>query len=579
MDFFFMHHRFLAVACGGVLLGFLIPVHFPPWNSWHSEAATFTAGLFLAWQAVMPKIWSDPAHRFSLPFLALPLTFLWIIAALQWGFGIIPFGGELLTIFFYTYFCTICLAFGYVEFSIYGNSIAKEKQSKLLVVVAWCVLAAAGCSVFIAICQAFNLWESSAWIARMEDMRRPGGNMGQPNHLATLLIMGMASAAYLRERAQWSASTTVSIALFLGAGLATTESRTGLLSLLILLTWWLWKQALVAPQASRWGAMGITAAVMAMFLLWPTFFNAIHIMGDSAIKNRLSSMNDSRFQIWPQLGEAVLQKPWLGWGIHQTAQAHNAVAHRYGASAPFTFGHNLVLDLALWVGLPLTGLFVVCAAVWTLRRTKATRDMTSWYGLAIALPVAVHSMLEYPFAYAYFLAPVMLGLGAAEGALGGGTWMRLRLKTALSILLVTTVLMAWSAVEYLNAEEDYRLARFEMLRLGETPTTYDPPKFVLLTQLGSLLDSIRLPLKSNMTASDMDLLRAVVLRYPWATTEYRYAMALALNNKPAEAARQLQVLRFQHGERIYLNYCHQMRHNLINSNIEWQPECELLQSE
>ncbi len=39
------------------------------------------------------------------------------------------------------------------------------------------------------------------------------------------------------------------------------------------------------------------------------------------------------------------------------------------------------------------------------------------YCLALTLPVAVHSMLEVPFAYAYFLVPVMFAVGALEGAL------------------------------------------------------------------------------------------------------------------------------------------------------------------
>lgn len=553
-----------------------MPSHFPPWISWHSEAVAWLAVMALAWSTLITRYKSDSTYRLSLSFLALPFLVFFGIAVLQWGVGVISWGGDVVVMFFYTMLCIICLVVGFSKYSFLATEPSKEKSSNLLVVLAWSLLVAAVCSAFIVFCQAFSLWEDSAWIARMPDLRRPGGNMGQPNHVATLLVMGMASAAYLQTRAQWSAATTAFVVLFLGAGLATTESRTGLLSLLVLFVWWLWKQPLVAPHASRWGSVGVTAVLVAMFVAWPILFNAIHIMGDGAIENRLNSMSDSRFQIWPQLGEAALQKPWSGWGINQTAQVHNAVAHRYGASAPFTFSHNLVLDMALWVGLPITGLFVVVAAGWAWRRARATSDIMPWYGLAIALPVSVHSMLEYPFAYAYFLAPVMLGLGAAEGALGGGTWMRLRVKAALGILLTVTVLMAWSVVEYLNAEEDYRVVRFEMLRLGQTPATYERPKIVLLTQLGALLDSIRLPLKTDMAASDLELLRTVALHYPLATTEYRYAMALALNGNTTEAERQLQVMHAQHGERNYLNFCRQMENGLTQSKITWRPDCTVL---
>lgn len=406
----------------------------------------------------------------------------------------------------------------------------------------------------------------------MGSLRRPGGNLGQTNHLATLLVMGMASGVYLQLRQQWTSGTTAFIALFLGAGLAATESRTGLLSLAALSAWWLWKQPYIAPHMPRSGAIGLTVAVVAMFLVWPSLFNAVHMMGDSAIESRLSSLNDARLAIWVQLGEAALLKPWWGWGINQTAHAHHAVAHLHGASTPLTFAHNLLLDLALWVGLPLTGVFTALAAIWAWRRTTATRTLTPWYGLAIALPVAVHSMLEYPFAYAYFLVPLMLGIGVAEGALGGRVWLRLRPRTAGGLLLVTTLLMTWSAAEYIKAEEDYRVGRFEMLRIGATPTAYERPNIAMLTQLGALLQGIRLPLTSDMPASDLELLRTVALSNPLPTVKYRYAMALALNKRPAEATRQLQVLRAQHGEIDTGYFCDQLRHTL-QAEIAWQPEC------
>ncbi len=571
-----MQNRSYILGLGILGLSFLMPSHFPPWMSWHSEAVAFVALMVLAWQSVIARYIQDAAYRFPLPFLVLPLLVFFGIAALQWSVGSIPWSGHVVVVFFYATLSAICLAAGFSEYYFSAVPPADAKPKDLLEVLAWCLLGVAAFSVFVAVSQAFNLWESAAWIVRMPNWRRPGGNLAQPNHLATLLVMGIASAVFLQVRARWSAITAVCVVLFLSAGLATTESRTGLLSALALLAWWLWKQHVVAPQASRWGAAGLSAVLVVMFVMWPTVFNAVHMMGDARIENRLNSMSNSRFEIWSQLGEAALQKPWWGWGINQTAHAHNAVADRYGASAPFTFSHNLVLDLTLWIGLPLTVLFVVLAAIWTWRRAKATRDIVPWYGLALALPVAVHSMLEYPFAYAYFLVPVMLGLGAAEGALGGGIWMRLRLKPVVGILLITTGLMAWSAVEYIKAEEDFRVVRFEMLRLGQTPSTYERPEMILMTQLGALLDSIRLPLKTDMTAPDLELLRTVALNYPLATTEYRYAMALALNGNTAEAARQLQVIRAQHSDTNYLNFCRQMKHGLKYSKISWTPDCTVL---
>lgn len=79
-------------------------------------------------------------------------------------------------------------------------------------------------------------------------------------------------------------------------------------------------------------------------------------------------------------------------------------------------------------------------------------------------------MLEFPFAYAYFLVPVMFAGGALEGALGVKPAFRLGVKPAAAMLLVTTGLMAWSVGEYVAIEEDFRIVRFEALRFPWTAT-------------------------------------------------------------------------------------------------------------
>ena len=54
-------------------------------------------------------------------------------------------------------------------------------------------------STVVALAQTFELWEGSQWIARMPGLQRHGGNLSQPNHLATLLMMALASVVFLHE--------------------------------------------------------------------------------------------------------------------------------------------------------------------------------------------------------------------------------------------------------------------------------------------------------------------------------------------------------------------------------------------
>lgn len=413
-------------------------------------------------------------------------------------------------------------------------------------------------SVLIAAVQVLDVWGEASWIVRMGDLRRPGGNMAQPNHLATLLVMAMASVVHLLAERRLGRATGALLWALLSTGLAMTESRAGLLGLGVLLLWWLTKRRAVVPQVPLWWGLAAGGLTLSLFVAWPSVFQAVHLMGEGEVQGRLAE-GSLRWTVWPQLVEALLMRPWWGWGFGNVAEAHNAVAHAYAVSEPYTYSHNLVLDLALWFGIPAALGLVGVTAVWLWRRLRAANDAVSWYALAVALPVGVHAMFEFPHAYAYFLVPAMLALGVLEGRLGGRPLVHIGLRPAAGLLLVTTGLMAWSAVEYLRIEEDFRVARFEALRIGQRPTDHERPKVLLLTQLGALVDSTRIQLRPAMPQGELALLKQMALRHPWTATQYRYAVALALNGQVGEAARQMAVLRAQHGERIH----RQLREQLL----------------
>ena len=111
--------------------------------------------------------------------------------------------------------------------------------------------------------------------------------------------------------------------------------------------------------------------------------------------------------------------------------------------------------------------------------------------------------------------------------------------------------MIWSVAEYLVIEEDFRIVRFEQLRIGRTAADHRQPDIYMLTQLGTLLSGSRIELRPDMPPEDVEQLKKLALRYPWVATQYRYALALALNGQQPEAIRQFQVIRGQRDEKLY----------------------------
>lgn len=516
-----------------------MPSHFPPWVSWHSEVLAFLAVLLLAWQGVLGVAKRNLAATISFPVTAIPLLVLVLLIWLQAVTGLITFTGDALVLTMYVVICITSMALGR----------ASSAAQKTYTVLACTLLIGAFLSAVVAFAQAFELWEGSAWINRMPQLRRPGGNLGQPNHLATLLLMGMASLLFLFESSKLKALPSALIFLMLCTALAATESRTGILSFLLLSGWWFVKNKRVGFRISPWAMALAGIGVLGLFWVWPSLFT--FIWQSAGVGAEVNTKAGTRLVVWPQLLEALLQRPWWGWGLGEVSEAHNAVAHAYAVSEPFSYSHNILLDLALGVGVPLTVLLVLVTGVWLWRRVRLANQLLPWYCLALTLPVAVHSMLEFPFAYAYFLVPVMFALGALEGITGAKPAFRLGVKPVAAMLFIMTAVMAWSVVEYLAIEEDFRVVRFEALRIGKTPSSYQRPHVVLLTQLDALLNGGRIVPKSGMTTDELDLAKNVALRFPWSATQNRYALSLALNGNPDEAVRQLRVMRALHGEKNY----------------------------
>ena len=534
-------------------LSWLAPLHFPPWVSWHSEILSFFAVFLLAWYGLLSAVKKADACHISFPATALPFIALGVISGIQGTAGAVAFLGDVFVFELYVALCVMCLALGFASSrqALAPGSMTCDGgyENPALTLLAFVLTVGALASAVVAFAQVFELWEHFSWINRMPQLRRPGGNLGQPNHLATLLLMGTVSLLFLYELGKLKALQSVLIFLVLGTALAASESRTGVLSFLLLSGWWFAKNKRGGFRLSPWVIALAAIGFLGLFWAWPSIFT--FIQQSSGLGAEVNTKAGSRLVVWAQLLEALAQRPCWGWGLGQIPEAHNAVAHTHTVSEPFSYSHNILLDLALGMGVPLTALLVLVTGVWLWQRVRAANQLLQWYCLAVALPVAVHSMLEFPFAYAYFLVPVMFALGALEGMAGGKPALRIGLRPITAVLLGVSILGAWSFVEYLKIEEDFRAARFEALRLGQTPGGYQKPKVILLTQLGALLEGARISPKPDMSPDELALSKRVALRFPWTATQNRYALSLALNGNPEEAVRQLRVMKALHGEKTY----------------------------
>lgn len=536
------------------LFGWLTTSHVSPWVSWHAELTVFAAAFCVAWMAVAPAVRRGGALALAMPQATWPLLVLGVCAVIQFVLGQIDFGGTALAALLYVLLALVSIGLGTTATAGIRDPHAALFAPRRIQVDEWLagsVIVVAVLSVGVGLAQVLQVLDDSSWILRTVDSRRAAGNVGQPNHLATLLVMSVASAVYLCSIERLGRGVMALCLGFMLLALVATGSRSGVLGLTLVVLWWIWKQPVVTPGITRWWVFPFVIGFATLYLLWPKLLALYDMAGHGGIARIAESTADPRLTVWPQLLEAVGQRPWFGWGIRDTAEAHAAVVHAYDRSLPLTYSHNLLIDLAIWVGLPLTLLMTVASLYWLWSRARSIDGPKAWFGLAVALPLGLHSMLEFPFAYAYLLAPAMVGIGMVEGAVRPVSALTINARLAAVFLATFTALAAWTVVDYVRAEEDFRLARFEMLRIGPEGQADNPAKVYLLTQLEAVNEAGRLQLKPGMRPEEIETLRRVADHYAWSGARYRYVTALVLNGETVEASRQMRILRAQHGSELH----------------------------
>lgn len=533
-------------TCGlwaGLLwLAWLQSSHFPPWVAFHSELIVFAAFFVLCGLVLIPflshhRVWEVSGSE------VLIMAVLALVV-LQAEVGITEYWGDAAV--FGVYLIAMAFAVGA------GRQLGGRPP--VIQSLAWAMVLAGTCSTVLALLQSTLPEYQFTLVNPMPNWRRPGANLAQPNHLGTLLLWATAGAVYLHLSEKISKITLVLFGALFLLGVAMTESRTALMGVVAIAVW-----LLMAPAQKSLLHRCILSLCFAglgglLFFLWPGFLVGLQEGGVSNSYVEGAGVNTqagTRLLVWPQLAAAVMERPWGGWGFHGVSAALNAVLDKYPSSEPFSYAHNLILELAIGFGIPVTLLLMGLAIAWCVPRIKHLRDLSDWYALALLMPFTLHSMLEFPFAYAYFLLPACFAIGMLDAGRWNAVVLRVPGKALWGLFAVWLLVGSMVVRDYFFAEEDFRVVRFEALKVGRTPEEYTRPHLWILDQLDAMNEAVRLVPAPGMTEESLNLLRRATRRFSSPAIQNRYALALALSGDVLEAQRQLTVMRAMYGHKAY----------------------------
>jgi len=125
-----------------------------------------------------------------------------------------------------------------------------------------------------------------------------------------------------------------------------------------------------------------------------------------------------RLSEWHKAWTIFLESPWLGVGIGQYGwysflyQAQPVFSDVLSTQL-FSHPHNLFLETLAELGVVGLLILLTLLAVWFLQFRKSWLEPANWIVGTWLIVLLIHSNLEYPLSYSYFLGPAafLLGLG------------------------------------------------------------------------------------------------------------------------------------------------------------------------
>jgi len=258
----------------------------------------------------------------------------------------------------------------------------------------------------IAIVQWLDIKSSIDWI--MVAQGRPFANMGQPNHLATFLILSLIACLYFYENNNVNKKLLLLFSLLILFSIALTQSRTSWVILFFLYLYFIIKKNILTIGLRNKNLFLIFFIMCSLCL--PIIKTSLWGKGGISIIDRASSGHE-RLQIWQQAIDAIQRNPIWGYGWNQSSFAQYETIQNGYVKKWLTSFHNIILDIIVWCGIPI-GLILISFFLYVIiRYLVKSFDVNQICSICSICSILIHALFEFPLSYSYFLLPLGFLLG------------------------------------------------------------------------------------------------------------------------------------------------------------------------
>ena len=391
------------------VLPFLHYRHQYPLTTFYQEWWSALLGVLALTLLVARDFWQQP----EIPRIAQLPAGLIVVLLLQSGFSKIAYFDQVLLYALYLLFAALLMMLGARLRDCFG-------MAKLALVLAIFLLIGAELSALIGVLQHYRWSTPLSPVIVMKVSSSVFGNLAQPNHFANYIALGLISLGLLLQLRKLKFGHVAVLAAPLLFVMTLSGSRSSWLYLLMMagLAWW-WARRDAAQRPLLRYSLLLVAGFGVMHLVVQLPFMA-GAGGSVDTMQRLFGDGASgaiRLYLWREAGLMFMQSPWLGVGFGQFAWQHFQllpVLQQGNISGLYNNAHNLIFQLAAEAGS--AGLLVLFGSlgIWFYGLRRAALDAAHWWAHAALGVLAIHSLLEYPLWYTYFVAVAAVLLGALD---------------------------------------------------------------------------------------------------------------------------------------------------------------------
>ncbi len=454
-----------------------------------------------------------------------------VLVLLQWSLGLMPYFGQALLYILYLAFAVLLMVLG----ARLRDHLGLEK---LALVLALFLLTGAEVSALIGVLQHFHIHTPlDAVIVRAYSSVY--GNLAQPNHFADYIAMGLASLGLLYWQRRLHPAYVVLLATPLLFVMTLSGSRSSWLYLAVM--------SVLAWRSGQRTLLYYSLSLLAGFMLMHGIVELPFMAGANSIDTlqRFTGANTSgaiRLHLWHESWLMFIQSPWLGNGFGQFAFQHfqmGPVLQSILVTGLYNNAHNLIFQLGAETGLAGLAVLFASLAVWFRGVLKTQMSVPHWWGYAVLGVLGIHSLLEYPLWYVYFLAIAAVLLGVLDETHCRFALGRVGRVTVATILFVSFLsLLHWS-IQYQQLKNALAYPPASITALNHNREVLAGlQKDALFSPYADLFRSSYIEVSADQLGAKLALNTAVMRFVPIAPVVYRQSFLLAQNGE-AERAQQM----------------------------------------